>query len=264
MLLDQKVAVIFGAGGAIGRAVADEFAREGATLFLSGRTLSSVEQTAAALPKTTGSAQVAQVDALDEQAIHQYLERVGQQAGGVDIVFNAVGLQPAHIGMGTPAIALEYEQFLLAFTAHAGSQFLTSRAAARVMLPRRSGVIFFLGSPTGRVPFPGTAGIAASNTAMEGLARTFAVELGPVGIQVIYAKVGPFPETRGPQQAVQLISNAMGMAPEMLGQAVIQASLLKRTPTLKEAAEAMAFLASHNASAMTGVIANITAGQYVD
>jgi NAD(P)-dependent dehydrogenase (short-subunit alcohol dehydrogenase family) len=132
------------------------------------------------------------------------------------------------------------------------------------MLPRRSGVIFFLGSPTGRVPFPGTAGIAASNTAMEGLARTFAVELGPVGIRVIYVKVGPFPETRGPQQAVQLISQTMGMAPEMLGQAVIQASLLKRTPTLKETAEAMSFLASHHASAMTGVIANITAGQYVD
>src|SRR4029450_2963583 len=92
MLLKHKNAVIYGAGGAIGSAVASAFAREGARLFLAGRTLSSLEIVEKSISQTGGEVEVAQVDALDQQAVEQHLGEVGSRVGGVDISFNAVGL----------------------------------------------------------------------------------------------------------------------------------------------------------------------------
>ena len=92
MLLTDKVAVLYGAGGAIGSAVARAFACEGATLFLTGRQLAPVEAVAKEIVAAGGSAEAAAVDALDEQAMDQHLQSVTDQAGRVDISFNAVGI----------------------------------------------------------------------------------------------------------------------------------------------------------------------------
>src|SRR5438552_1324788 len=92
MLLEYKVAVIYGAGGAIGGAVVRAFAREGAQVFLAGRTFSSLETVAQDISNAGGVAQTAQVDALDEQAIESYLGEVVRTAGRIDISFNAIGL----------------------------------------------------------------------------------------------------------------------------------------------------------------------------
>src|SRR5690348_6680274 len=85
-LLQNKHAVIFGAGGSVGRIVAREFAAQGATVFLSGRTLDAVEQVAADIHQDGGVAYAAQVDALDEQAVQAYLDRVAQEGGNIDIL----------------------------------------------------------------------------------------------------------------------------------------------------------------------------------
>src|SRR3990172_2929052 len=91
MLLKDKIAVIFGAGGMIGGQVARTFVREGATVFLSGRSLDSVEKVAKEISATNGRAEAAEVDALNERAVEAYLDRVVKQAGKIDIVFNAMG-----------------------------------------------------------------------------------------------------------------------------------------------------------------------------
>ena len=92
MMLKDKVAVIYGAGGAIGSAVARAFAGEGATLFLTGRHLEPVEAVAKDVVSAGGSAEAAEVDALDEQAVDEQLQSVIDEAGRVDISFNAVGI----------------------------------------------------------------------------------------------------------------------------------------------------------------------------
>src|SRR2546425_7843493 len=92
-LLTNKHAVIFGAGGAVGTAVAKEFAAQGATVFLSGRALNAVEQVAQDIQKDGGFAYAAGVDALDEQAVQAYLVRVAQEGGSIDILLNAMGPQ---------------------------------------------------------------------------------------------------------------------------------------------------------------------------
>src|SRR6266568_2288014 len=100
-LLTNKHAVIFGAGGAVGAAVAKEFAAQGATVFLSGRTLDAVERVAEAIRQDGGVASAAQVDALDERAVQAYLDRVAQEGGSIDILLNAIGPQAKDYGNGT-------------------------------------------------------------------------------------------------------------------------------------------------------------------
>src|SRR5579859_5299598 len=92
MRLDGKTAVIYGANGGIGATVAQAFAREGAHLFLAGRSLAKVEQVAKAIRAAGGRAEAAEVDALDEQAIDRHLDAVTAKAGRIDIYFNAVGI----------------------------------------------------------------------------------------------------------------------------------------------------------------------------
>jgi NADP-dependent 3-hydroxy acid dehydrogenase YdfG len=83
MMLEDKVAVIYGAGGAIGGAVARAFAREGAKFFLSGRRQAPVEEVARDIVSGGGSAVAPEVDALDERAVDKHLQSVIDQAGAL-------------------------------------------------------------------------------------------------------------------------------------------------------------------------------------
>ena len=143
-LLTHKHAVIFGAGGAVGTAVAKEFAAQGATVFLSGRTLGAVEQVAQEIHQDGGIAYAAEVDALDEQAVHAYLARVAKEGRSIDILLNATGPQPKDYGNGSNTLELPLEQFMLPFSTLVPSQFITARAAARYMVQQHSGVILFV------------------------------------------------------------------------------------------------------------------------
>src|SRR5258708_3558913 len=129
MIVQDKVAVIYGAGGAIGGAVARAFASEGANVFLTGRHLPPVEAVAKDIVAAGGSAEAAEVHTLDEQAVDKHLQSVIDKAGRVDISFNAVGIPNAILGV--PLADLEVEQFSLPITAYTTSYFVTARLAAR-------------------------------------------------------------------------------------------------------------------------------------
>ena len=117
MMLKNKVAVIYGAGGAIGGAVARAFASEGAKLFLTGHLRAPVEGVAKEVNSAGGSAEAAEVDAFDEQAINRHLQSVIDKAGRVDISFNAIGIPDAKI-LGVPLVELDVEKFSLAIALH--------------------------------------------------------------------------------------------------------------------------------------------------
>jgi hypothetical protein len=106
MLLRNKNAVIYGGGGAIGGAVAHAFAREGARVFLAGRTRAKLDQVAREISAAGGTAQVAEVDALDEKAVDGHADAVTANAGAIDIALNAVGIR--HV-QGTPFAALSFQ-----------------------------------------------------------------------------------------------------------------------------------------------------------
>ena len=90
MLLKDKNAVIYGAGGSIGGAVAKEFAREGARVFLAGRTRNPLEAVAADISSVGGSAEVAVLDALDEEAVDEHARAMASEAGSIDVSFNLI------------------------------------------------------------------------------------------------------------------------------------------------------------------------------
>src|ERR1700678_3484875 len=150
MTLKNKVAVIYGAGGAIGGAVARAFAGEGAKVFLTGRDRAAVEVVAKDIGK---AAEAAEVDALDEQGIDRHLQSVIDKAGRVDISFNAIGM-PAQEILGAPLAEMDVRQFSLPITTYVTSYFLTARLAARRMVPNKSGVIMTVSALPARMGSP--------------------------------------------------------------------------------------------------------------
>src|SRR5262245_31618692 len=135
MLLEDRTAVIYGGGGAIGGAVARAFGREGAAVFLAGRTAATLEAVAEAIRAAGGRAETAVVDALDERAVDAYADDVAARAGGIDISFNAISHNSVH---GTPLAEMALDDFAGEVITTVTTQFLTARAAARHMIPRGS------------------------------------------------------------------------------------------------------------------------------
>jgi 3-oxoacyl-[acyl-carrier protein] reductase len=141
MLLENKNAVIYGAGGGIGGAMARSFAAEGARLFLTGRTREKLAALAADIGAAGGTAEVADFDALDRQAVDEHADAVAAQ-GGLHISFNLIGHPANH---GTPMVEMDVDDYLQPVEKAVRSNFLTIAAAARHMKDQGDGVILFFG-----------------------------------------------------------------------------------------------------------------------
>jgi 3-oxoacyl-[acyl-carrier protein] reductase len=263
MLLEDKNAVIYGGGGSVGGAVARAFAREGAKVFLAGRTLATLDKVADEIRAAGGVAETAQVDALDEQAVDRHAEAVAAKAGGIDVAFNAIVNDDVQ---GTPLAKLPFEQFAQPISKAMRNQFLTTRAAARQMTRRGSGVILTI---TGgdREAVPTLGGTLVAWAAIEAQSRQWACELGPQGIRVVWLRTTGLPETI-PDSGDVVADLGTGFGAGMTRAEIIAgmraATMLDRLPTLAELGNAAAFLASDQASAMTATLANITCGAFLD
>ncbi len=263
-LLKNKHAVIFGAGGAVGTAVAKEFAAQGATVFLSGRTLNAIEQVALEIHKDGGIAYAAGVDALDEQAVQAYLDRVAKEEGSIDILLNAMGPQAKDYGNGTSTMELPLEQFLVPLTTLVPSQFITARSAARHMVRQRSGVILFVTAVPARGFNPNVTAIGTAFGAMESLLRCLAADLGPAGVRVVGIRSGPMLGTRTIEQSLENVAHTLGVSKAQVVSMFEQRSLLKSSSTVADTARLAAFLASDGARTLTGAIVNASSGRVID
>ena len=249
MLLENKVAVIYGAGGSIGGAVARAFAREGTRVFLAGRTQAKLDKVADEIHAQGGAAETAIVDALDEQAVDAYVDAVATQAGQIDISFNLVSVGDVQ----EPLMEIGIADFLQPITITMRTQFLTTRAAARHMVKRGSGVILAFGGG-GPQTMPGLGGFKIALDALEGLRRQWAVELGPHGIRVVTLKTGGIPES---------IPDTLPERDEIIN-SLLPGTLLKRTATLADVGNVAAFVASDLARTITATEVNISCGAIID
>lgn len=253
MLLQNKNAIVYGAGGSLGGAVAKALAAAGARLFLTGRHAASVEKTANEIRQAGGTAAVDVVDGFDEGAIRLHLERVGQQAGTVDISFNAVGVD---VIQGMPLIALPVDDFVRPILLTMQTRFLTATAAGRVMKHQGSGVIISLTATPGGIGYPYTAGFAPACAAVESFSRNLAAEIGIYGVRVVNIRSGGSPDSRVFREAVE-------GQPEMMDGVLRQMrldSMLKALPLMADIANTAVFLASGMAGMITGVTVDVTAG----
>jgi NAD(P)-dependent dehydrogenase (short-subunit alcohol dehydrogenase family) len=260
VLLENKIAVIYGGGGLIGGAAARAFAREGARVFLAGRTLATLDKVAADIAADGGRVETAQVDALDEGAVEEHLAAVVDKAGGIDVSFNAIGIRGEL--QGTPLVDLSLEDYETPIAVGTTAHFLTARAAARHMIDRRSGVILLLTATATwnkaalRTPIA-MGGFGAACAAIEGLSRSLAGELGPYGIRVACLRA------EGTAELLAAAPDFAGFEPGMasgLRELLESETLLRRLPTVAEVANAAALLASDHAAAMTATIANVNCG----
>ena len=263
MMLKDKVAVIYGAGGAVGGAVARAFAREGARLFLIGRHLAQVGAVAKEVAPAGGSVETAEVDALDEQAVDRHLQSVIEKAGRVDVSFNAIGI-PNTTLQGVPLVELDAEQFILPIATYARSYFLTARLAARRMVEQRSGVIMTVTSIPSRTGIPLLGGVWPAMSAVEALTRGLSAELASHGIRVVGLRPQGMSETGTIKEVFGLHAKAWGISWEQFQELIAGRTHTRRLSTLAEMANVAAFLASDEASALTGTVVNLSMGSLDD
>lgn len=261
MLLDGKTAVVYGAGGAIGGAVARSFAREGARLFLVGRSRQPLEQVAAEIDATGGDADVAQVDALDASAVEEHLDGVMATTGRLDVSFNAIGMGGLQ---GTQLTELSADDFFHPIAIGTRAQFLTARGAGRRMTRQASGTILAITATPARLAFPLVGGFGVACAAIEALCRSLSAELGPHGVRVVCLRSPGSPDAPGVARAWEANATAAGITREEFQAQVESGTLLKRLPTLAEIGSVAAFTASDQAGPMTATVVNLTAGAVTD
>lgn len=263
-LLDDKVAVIHGGGGSIGGAAARVFAREGATLFLAGRSRPRLEAAASAARSLGAAVEIAVVDAMDQAAVDRHVDEVTDAAGRIDIALNAVGFDHVQgLAIGDTSLA----EYLHPVTGYLQTNFVTAKAVARPMIAQGSGVILAISTPGARLTGRGLIGNAAQSAGLEGFSRALAGELGPSGVRVVCVR----PHALSDAVATSYTGAMFGRIAEAGGTPLDEwmaglagSTMLGRLPTLDEVAEYLAFAASDRVSSMTGVISNLTAGALVD
>lgn len=263
-MLLGKHAVVFGAGGSIGAAVAKEFAIEGAEVFLAGRTQSTVEDTAKQITINDGRAHAAVIDALDDSRVNEYIDGIVKQTGNIDIVFNAVGPLAKEYGNGTNAVDLPIEQFIVPLATVVKSQFITARVAARHMVKQHSGVIIFLTGSPARGHVTGATAIGTAFGAIESLMENLAVEVGPAGVRAVCLRTTANTDSRTIQQTMEALASQMNVRKDEMIARMASLNFLKVPASISDTAKLAAFLASDRARMMTGTVVNSTAGAALD
>jgi len=262
--LKGKHAVVFGAGGSVGAAVAKEFAAQDAEVFLSGRTKANVETAMNQIIQDGGRAHAAVIDAGDPASVGQYLDEIASQTGRIDIVFNAIGPRAEEYGNGKHAVDLSVAEFMVPVTTILRSQFITASGAARHMLKQRSGVIIFLTGSPARGHVQGATAIGAAFGAIETFMENLAVELSPSGVRVVCLRTTANTDSRTIRETISALAGRMNVSEQQVTAQIATSNLLKVAASVSDTAKAAAFLASDRARLLTGTVVNSSAGAAAD
>jgi len=254
MILANKTAVIYGAGGWLSGTIARGFGAAGAHVFVTGRTLDKVQKVADDIIAAGGKAEAAVVDALDEAAVNAYVESVAAKTGSIDVSFNLIGvLNPPNV----PMVTLSVDDFMQPVNDAVKTQFITGMAAGKVMMKQGSGVILSLTNTAAATIYTMLGGCGTALAAMEAFSKNMAAELGSYGVRVLNIRSGgsmdsePFTkmfEMVGPDIAGNIVSKMTGD------------SMLKTLPMMQDIANVAVFLASPLASKITGTTIDVTSG----
>jgi 3-oxoacyl-[acyl-carrier protein] reductase len=247
-LLEARNAVVYGAGGTVGSAVAEAFAREGARVHLTGRSAAPLEVVADRIRTAGGSAETATVDALDEGAVDAHADDVAERFGSLDISFNLISHGDVQ---GTPLADMSVADFEAPVITAVRTMFITARAAARHMIRQRSGVILVFGGYGDPPRGHHLGSLQVAFQAQEALRRNLAAELGPHGIRALTI------QTSG-------IVDSLPEGMERIAEGIAATTLLGRGARLADVANAAVFAASDQAASMTATKLNISAGTFVD
>jgi NAD(P)-dependent dehydrogenase (short-subunit alcohol dehydrogenase family) len=259
--LNNKVAVVYG-DGTTGAAMAKAFAREGATVFLTGRTVTKLKTIASEITSNGGAIKITRLDALDEQAVETHIAETVKKAGRIDISYNAIGIPQTGI-QGIPLTELSLESFMLPLTTYPQSHFITAKAAVKHMVKQGHGVVIMHTPTPGKISQPFVGGMPLAWAAIEALCRSLSVEYGPHGVRAVCLHTTAIPETPLIDEVYGIHGKANGSTYEQFHTAMEGRTHRRRLTTLDELTNAAVFVASDEGGAITGTILNLTAGMVV-
>jgi len=260
--LKDKVAIVFAASGEIAGAVARSFSQHGAKVYVTARNLEAVKALAQEIKANGGQAEAAKVDALNETEIDNFLKKVVADNGRIDAVFNGIGASYNEMGGRPPTTVVTFEQFMAPMQKICGSQFLTSKTAAKYMIQTRSeGTILLLTAALSRSKFPNLTGITAASAAIEGLTRVMAAEFGGESIKVTCICSGALMETRRISGWIDAAAKQLGIPAEQMIAQYKAFDILKTSPTLKQLGETAAFLVSESGVVFNSHIVDVDCGK---
>ena len=262
-MLENKIAVVYGAGGGVGSAVARAFAAANANVILVGRRRAPLDELSAAIQRAGGRASAAQVDALDEQAVAAHLSRVVAEHGALDVSFDATGIPQPGI-QGIPLTELSVESFMRPVEIYTRAHFIIARAGARVMATGRGGaLIVHTPNPAG-VGTPLVGGMTVAWAGLEALTRSLSAELASKNVRAICLRSTGIVETPTIDVVYGIHGKVLGMTAEQFRLLVESRTHRLASTTLAELTAAAVFAASDLGAALTGSTLNLTGGQSAD
>jgi len=251
----QRVAVITGAGRGIGRQIAQTLAQDGATVVLAARSVEGLAETASAITAAGGTALTVPTDITDPAQVEALGERVAAELGAIDVLVCNSGVG----GPTAPLWEVTLEQWAETMAVNVTGVYLCCRTFLPGMIERRAGSIVLIGSMTGKRPLVNRTPYAASKTALIGFVRNLAHEVGPYGVRVNLVSPGGVEGDRI-DWAIAAQAEAQGISLDEARAQFSAPSALGRLVVASEVADAVAFLASDRAAAITGEDLNVSAG----
>jgi 3-oxoacyl-[acyl-carrier protein] reductase len=253
MLLENKNAIIYGAAGSLGSAVAKALSKEGAAVFLTGHRIAPVKSLAAEIVAGGGTADAAELDALDQPSVGAFVDDLVRGGRTLDISFNAIGWKDRQ---DVPLIEMGLDDFIRPIRIAMETQFITSTAAGRVMKKQRSGVILSLTATPGGIGYPHVGGFGPACCAVESFSKDLGSELGPHGVRVVNIRSAGSPDSRVFKEAIA----QGGERVTTFIQKMKDDTMLKDLPSIVDIANVAVFLASDAAAKITGVTIDVTCG----
>jgi len=255
MLLKDKVALVTGSGRGIGRAIAQLFAQEGASVFLTARTHAELASTAAEINKS-GAADFVIADLTSALDCARVVGAARKKFRRVDILVNNAG----HYGPVLPVEDYPLAEFDTVIAVHLRAAFLFSQLVLPEMYARGSGVILNISSLSAKSAFAWGSAYAAAKAGMLGLTRVTAAEAARKGVRVNALCPGPVTETVMSQELGATLAKKMGVSPKEQLEGFLNTLLQGRAQTADEIAKAALFLCSDQSSAITGQSINVDGG----
>lgn len=253
MLLKNKAAVIYGAAGSMGSVITKAFAKEGATVFITGRTKGKLERLAKEINDAGGKAFVSVVDAMNETEVNNHLNEVLKRVQQIDISFNIIGIENKQ---GVLLTEMSVEEFVQPIEQTMRTQFITATAAVNVMKQKNSGVILLLTATPGGVGYPNVGGFGPACAALENFMNHLAVEFGVYGIRAVNIRSGGSPDSKPFREFFEKDPESYNVVIDRMK----ADTMLKELPSRNDIANIAVFLASDMASKITGVTIDATVG----
>jgi 3-oxoacyl-[acyl-carrier protein] reductase len=242
-----KVALVTGAGKNIGRCIALDLAREGASVIVNGRSdRGAVDAVVAEINQQGGQALGAMADVSDPAAAARMIDAAVASFGGIDVVVSNAGLRRQ-----TPFLRMGFEEWREILSVALDGAFILARAAVPHMMPRGGGAIVALSGISTHVGTPNRCHVSASKAGLEGLMRALAIELAPHHITCNCVAPGSVDTVRGA---------SAGPLPSTLAERGVP---LGRKARVEEISAAVRFLAGPEGRYITGQTLHVNGGVFL-